>query len=116
VSDGPVEPCASTRSFGISRYRDQALNQLVRMYGEKIPTQYLHFIIGTMHAHPRTLIVIGLLRSGLDLAELAKQNGLPLSLLTPRLGTMMISEVSDGKSRDTPPAPQCVRFGRARVD
>jgi hypothetical protein len=32
--------------------------------------------MGTMHAHPRTFIVIGLLRSGLDPAELAKQSDL----------------------------------------
>jgi hypothetical protein len=30
-----------------------------------------------MAAHPRTFIVIGLLRSGLDPAELAKQGTLP---------------------------------------
>jgi hypothetical protein len=58
------------------RYGDQALEQLVRMYGEKIPTHNLHFIMGTMAAHPRTFIVIGLLRSGFDPAELAKQSDL----------------------------------------
>ena len=58
------------------RYADQALDQLVRMYGEKIPTHNLHFIMGTMAAHPRTFIVIGLLRSGLDPAEFAKQSDL----------------------------------------
>ena len=58
------------------RYGDQALDQLVREYGERIPTRNLHFIMGTMHAHPRTFIVIGLLRSGLDPAELAKQSDL----------------------------------------
>ena len=40
------------------------------------PTRNLHFIMGTMAAHPRTFIVIGLLRSGLDPAELAKQSDL----------------------------------------
>jgi hypothetical protein len=58
------------------RYADQALEQLVRMYGETIPARNLHFIMGTMAAHPRTFIVIGLLRSGLDPAELAKQSDL----------------------------------------
>jgi hypothetical protein len=58
------------------RYGDQALEQLVRMYGETIPTRNLHFIMGTMAAHPRTFIVIGLLRSGLDPTELAKQSDL----------------------------------------
>jgi hypothetical protein len=41
--------------------------------GETMPARNLHFIMGTMAAHPRTFIVIGLLRSGLDRAELAKQ-------------------------------------------
>jgi len=48
------------------RYGDEALDHLKRMYGETIPTRNLHFIMGTMAAHPRTFIVIGLLRSGLD--------------------------------------------------
>ncbi len=46
------------------------------MYGESIPADNLHFIMGTMDAHPRAFIVIGLLRSGLDPAELAKQGTL----------------------------------------
>jgi hypothetical protein len=54
------------------RYAGKALEHLMRMYGETIPTRNLHFIMGTMAAHPRTFIVIGLLRSGLDPAELAK--------------------------------------------
>jgi len=44
-----------------------------RMYGETMPARNLHLIMGTMAAHPRTFIVIGLLRSGIDPAELAKQ-------------------------------------------
>jgi hypothetical protein len=60
------------------RYRDAALVHLQRMYNDKIPAQNLHFIMGTMMAHPRTFIVIGLLRSTLDPAELAKQGALPL--------------------------------------
>ncbi|HZT02384.1 MAG TPA: hypothetical protein VFA39_09000 [Steroidobacteraceae bacterium] len=36
----------------------------------------LHFIVGTMAAHPRTFIIIGLLRSTLDPDELAKQGTL----------------------------------------
>ncbi len=58
------------------RYAGKALEHLTRMYGETIPTRNLHFIMGTMAAHPRTFIVIGLLRSGLDPAELAKQSDL----------------------------------------
>lgn len=59
------------------RYGSDALDHLKRMYGETIPARNLHLIMGTMLAHPRTFIVIGLLRSGLDPAELAKQGTLP---------------------------------------
>ena len=52
------------------------VTHLKRMYGETIPARNLHFIMGTMAAHPRTFIVIGLLRSGLDPAELGKQGKL----------------------------------------
>jgi len=58
------------------RYAADALDHLTRMYGETIPARNLHFIMGTMAAHPRTFIVIGLLRSGIDPAELAKQGKL----------------------------------------
>jgi hypothetical protein len=58
------------------RYAAQALDKLVGEYGENIPKRNLHFIMGTMAAHPRTFIVIGLLRSGFDPAELAKQSDL----------------------------------------
>ncbi|MGH8263652.1 MAG: hypothetical protein ACRET4_09240 [Steroidobacteraceae bacterium] len=58
------------------RYGTDALDHLTRMYGATIPTRNLHFIMGTMAAHPRTFIVIGLLRSGLDPNELAKQGSL----------------------------------------
>lgn len=55
------------------RYGEAALEHLKRMYGETIPARNLHFIMGTMAAHPRTFIVIGLLRSARDPAELARQ-------------------------------------------
>jgi hypothetical protein len=58
------------------RYGADALDHLTRMYGQTIPARNLHFIMGTMAAHPRTFIVIGLLRSGIDPAELAKQGNL----------------------------------------
>ena len=58
------------------RYGADALDHLTRMYGETIPARNLHFIMGTMAAHPRTFIVIGLLRSDIDPAELAKQGKL----------------------------------------
>jgi hypothetical protein len=46
------------------------------MYGEIIPANNMHLIMGTMPAHPRTFIIIGLLRSGLDPAEIARQGAL----------------------------------------
>ena len=58
------------------RYGTDALDHLTRMYGETMPARNLHFIMGTMAAHPRTFIVIGLLRSGIDPTELAKQGKL----------------------------------------
>jgi len=58
------------------RYGADALDHLSRMYGETIPASNRHFIMGTMAAHPRTFIVIGLLRSALDPQELAKQGSL----------------------------------------
>jgi hypothetical protein len=58
------------------KYKADAMEHLSRMYGETIPARNLHFIMGTMAAHPRTFIVIGLLRSGLDPAELDKQGKL----------------------------------------
>jgi hypothetical protein len=58
------------------RYGEAALDHLKRMYGETIPAGNLHFIMGTMAAHPRTFIIIGLLRSALDPAELARQGDL----------------------------------------
>jgi hypothetical protein len=58
------------------RYGTNALDHLTCMYGETIPARNLHFIMGTTAAHPRTFIVIGLLRSGLDPQELAKQGSL----------------------------------------
>jgi hypothetical protein len=58
------------------RYGNAVLEHLQRMYGETIPARNLHLIMGTMLAHPRTFIVIGLLRSGLDPEELSKQGKL----------------------------------------
>ena len=58
------------------RYGDQALEMLQQEYGERIPTRHPHFIMGTMKAHPQTFIIIGVLRSGVDPADLDKQGGL----------------------------------------
>jgi hypothetical protein len=62
----------------LKRYgsREEALNMLDREYGTHIPTRHPHFIMGTMKVHPRNFILIGLLRTGLDPDELAKQGSL----------------------------------------
>lgn len=51
----------------------KALEMLTQEYGQNIPHRNLHLIMGTLHARPWQFIIIGLLRSGLDPAELAKQ-------------------------------------------
>lgn len=58
-------------------YGDAALDHLKRMYGKTIPAGNLHLIMGTMAAHPRAFIIIGLLRSTLDPDELARQGLVP---------------------------------------
>jgi hypothetical protein len=49
---------------------------LEQEYGERIPTRHPHFIMGTMKLHPRTFILIGLLRTSVDPEEIAKQGEL----------------------------------------
>ncbi|MEJ1965825.1 MAG: hypothetical protein WDO56_31470 [Gammaproteobacteria bacterium] len=56
--------------------REDALKMLDQEYGTRIPTRHPHFIMGTMKVHPRNFILIGLLRTGLDPEELAKQGSL----------------------------------------
>lgn len=62
----------------LKRYgtREEALRMLDEEYGGRIPTRHPHFIMGTMKLHPRTFILIGLLRTGVDPEELAKQGSL----------------------------------------
>ena len=55
---------------------EETLAKMRQAYQENIPTRNLHFIMGTMAAHPRTFIVIGLLRSGVDPEEIARQGEL----------------------------------------
>lgn len=60
------------------RYKteEQALAMMTQEYQQNIPERNLHFIMGTMKAHPQTFIVIGLLRSGLDPQEVDRQGEL----------------------------------------
>lgn len=62
----------------LKRYstREEALRMLDQEYGERIPARHPHFIMGTMKMHPRTFILIGLLRSALDPTEIGKQGSL----------------------------------------
>jgi hypothetical protein len=68
--------CVDLRSTNKYLYGAKALDQLVREYNDNIPTRNLHFLMGTMASHPRTFIIIGLLRSGFDPQELARQGHL----------------------------------------
>lgn len=56
--------------------RDKALTMMAQEYGENIPKRNLHFIMGNMAKRQWMFIVIGLLRSGLDPDELARQGKL----------------------------------------
>lgn len=58
------------------RYGDKALEMLQQEYGQNIPTRNPHFIMGTMKAHPSTFIIIGILRAGIDPADIDRQGGL----------------------------------------
>lgn len=59
-----------TRRYGTEQ---KALEMLSQEYQQNIPKRNLHFIMGTMKAHPFTFILIGLLRSGLDPQEVLRQ-------------------------------------------
>jgi hypothetical protein len=56
--------------------RERALAMLAQEYGERMPARNLHFIMGNMAKRPWQFIVIGLLRSGLDPDDLARQGQL----------------------------------------
>jgi len=49
---------------------------MAQEYQQNIPTCNLHFVMGTMKAHPQTFIIIGLLRSGIDPEEIERQGEL----------------------------------------
>lgn len=48
------------------RYGKIALDMLTKEYQDKIPNQNLHFLLGTALAHPRTFMIIGILRTTVD--------------------------------------------------
>jgi hypothetical protein len=58
------------------RYGDAALDKLREEYETNIPQRNLHLVMGTMLAHPRQFIVIGLLRTGIDPEDALRQGSL----------------------------------------
>lgn len=56
--------------------KDLALEKLAQEYGENIPRDNPHFIMGTMKRRPQQFLLIGILRSQLDPQEVAKQTAL----------------------------------------
>lgn len=58
------------------RYDGQALEMLRREYEENIPADNLHLVMGTMQAHPRQFIIIGLLRSPIAPSDAMRQGAL----------------------------------------
>lgn len=56
--------------------KERALAMLAQEYGENIPRDNPHFIMGTMKRRPHQFLLIGILRSQLDPQELAKQTSL----------------------------------------
>jgi hypothetical protein len=57
-------------------YGTQALDRLRQKYEQELPLQNLHCVMGTMHGHRRTFIIIGLIRSTVDPADVMRQPGL----------------------------------------
>lgn len=58
------------------KYGGEALNMMRKEYEDNMPLRNLHFVMGTMKAHPRQFIVIGMLRSGVSPEEVQSQASL----------------------------------------
>lgn len=58
------------------KYGEHALEKLQHEYEVNIPSRNLHFVMGTMKAHPRQFIVIGLLRSSISPEDAMRQGSL----------------------------------------
>ena len=50
------------------RYGPEALDHLKAKYQDELPSQNLHFIVGTQLSHPHQFIIVGLLRTTENLA------------------------------------------------
>lgn len=66
---------AAHHSYKI-KYGSQAMEKLRQEYEVNIPARNLHFVMGTMKAHPRQFIVIGLLRSSVSPEDAERQGSL----------------------------------------
>jgi hypothetical protein len=55
------------------RYKERALEVLTQEYEQRIPAQNLHLVMGTMAAHPRQFIIIGVLRSPISPDDAQRQ-------------------------------------------
>jgi hypothetical protein len=58
------------------QYGTEALDRLRAKYEQELPQQHLHFVMGTMHSHRRTFIIIGLLRSSVAPEDVQRQSSL----------------------------------------
>jgi hypothetical protein len=58
------------------RYGELVMNKLREEYETNIPHRNLHLVMGTMLAHPRQFIVIGLLRAGISPQDATRQASL----------------------------------------
>lgn len=57
-------------------YGEKALEMMHDQYQTRMPENNLHFVMGTMKAHPRQFIIIGLLRSQVSPREASRQPSL----------------------------------------
>jgi hypothetical protein len=76
ATSAPPQCCAPCRNLPLDSSGTDALDLLTRMFARESRRGTWHFIMDTMMAHPRTFLVIGLLRSVLDSQELVKQGSL----------------------------------------
>lgn len=51
-------------------YKHDAIDKLRHEYQRVIPGQNLHFLLGTALAHPRTFMIIGILRTTVDVSKI----------------------------------------------
>lgn len=58
------------------KYGDKALEMMHDQYQNRMPGSNLHFVMGTMKAHPRQFIIIGLLRSTISPSDASRQPSL----------------------------------------